>query len=59
MRNPTGSPVAAAASRLTVPHCSCGQTSRGSGTPGATWSFQSSIHTLRCTSYSGAQWLAL
>ena len=33
---PSGSPVAAAASRLTVPHCSCGQTSRGSGTPGAT-----------------------
>ena len=44
---PSGSPVSAAASRLTPPHSSCGQTSRGSASPGATDSAHSSIQALR------------
>jgi hypothetical protein len=47
---PSGSPVAAAASALTVPTASCGQASGGSGSPGATVAVHSPIQAFSPTS---------
>ena len=56
--SPTGSPVAAAASRVTCPTTSVGQANSGSSSPGATDSAQSVAHSRRRRSYIGTHWLA-